>query len=140
MVNGRKALSIYHWPFTIYLFFLFTIHALFLVLNLDALALDVKAQAIVDAHVLIGDPDERKPRQKVSAPVRHEQFVASDYEEDDCHVMAEAVFAGEEVEEFSLDKSAAGLALSCAELARLSEHFLMRHSPSDARDWYGKQE
>jgi 6-phosphofructokinase len=42
---------------------------LLLNLRLYLLALDVEAQAVVEAHVLVGDPDEREEREEVAAPV-----------------------------------------------------------------------
>lgn len=48
--------------------------------------------------------------------------------------MTEAIFAGEEIEEFALMEEWSGLALSFTEIPSFSEYFLVGHSPADARD------
>src|SRR4051812_24527300 len=102
--------------------------------RLDLLALDVEAEAVVDAHVLVGDPDECEAPDEVAAPVLVEQPVARDEEEEDRHVVAEAVLAGKEVEEFSLVPAPALPTPAHTELPRLAEDLLVRHGPGDARD------
>src|SRR2546421_2136700 len=111
---------------------------LLLDLRLDPFALDVEAQPAVEAHVLVRHPYEREAADEVAAPVFVEQFVARDEEEEYRYVVAEAVFAGEQVEEFSLVPARARLALPDAELARLAKGLLVRHSPRETR--YGDGE
>src|SRR5947207_10365190 len=111
---------------------------LLLDLRLDLFALDVEAQPAVEAHVLVRHPYEREAADQVAAPVFVEQFVARDEEEEYRYVVAEAVFAGEQVEEFSLVPARARLALPDAELARLAKDLLVRHSPRETR--YGDGE
>jgi len=65
------------------------------------LMFDVQAQAVECAHVEIGDPDQREPGDEVAAPACVEQVEAGEDEEEYGYIMREAVFAGEEVEEFS---------------------------------------
>jgi hypothetical protein len=45
------------------------LHFLFHVLDLDAVLADIETQVRVDAHVLIGDPDQSEKRDQVAAPV-----------------------------------------------------------------------
>src|SRR5215210_1836312 len=116
---------------------LITLHFLsYLLLDvrLDLLALDVEAEAVVEAHVLVGDPDEGEAADEVAAPVFVEQVVARDEEEEDGDVVAETVFAGEEVEELPLVPAPALLTPPLAVLPRLAEDLLVRHRPGDARD------
>ena len=66
--------------------------------DLNAFMLDIKAQAVIDAHVLVGNPHQSKKGDEVATPVRIEQLVASDDEEKDSDVMAETVLAGKNIE------------------------------------------
>src|SRR5690242_1503769 len=92
-------------------------------LDLDALAFDVEAQPAEEAHILVGHPDQREAADQVAAPIVVEQLVARDDEEKGRHIMAETVFAGEQVEKFSLDQSPTSLATFDTILARLAEDF-----------------
>ena len=48
---------------------LFSLNFDFLGLDLDLLVLNVETEVVVDAHVLVGDPDDGEEGDKVSAPV-----------------------------------------------------------------------
>ena len=50
-------------------------------LDFDLLVLDVEAKAVVDAHVLVGNPHEGEEGNEVSAPVGVKQLEAGDDEE-----------------------------------------------------------
>src|ERR1044072_559888 len=113
---------------------------LLLDVRLYLLALDVEAEAVVEAHVLVCDPDEREAADEIAAPVFVEQLVARNEEEEDCDVVAEAVFAGKEIEELPLVPAATILALAHAELTRLAEDLLVCHRPGNARDGNCEQE
>lgn len=63
-------------------------------LDFDLLVLDVGTKTVVDAHVLIGNPDEGEEGDKVSAPIGIKQLEAGDDEEQRREVMAETIFAG----------------------------------------------
>jgi hypothetical protein len=54
--------------------------------------------------------------------------------------MAEAVFTGEEIEEFALVKKWGGLTSLFAKLSEFSEYFFVSHCPADARDRYRQDE
>lgn len=101
-------------------------------LDFDAVLADIEAQASVDAHVLIGDPDQREERDQVAAPVVEQQLVMGEDEEQSGHVMAEAELAGKEEEKFAAGRVGMSLTLADAVFARLAEDFLMRHGPGDA--------
>lgn len=62
---------------------------------------DTEAKAAEDTHVEICYPDQGKSRNEIAAPIGKEKLIASDDEEEKGHVMAEAVFAGEDIEEFA---------------------------------------
>jgi len=47
----------------------FALNLDFLGLDLDLLVLNVETEVVVDAHILIGNPDEGEEGDKVSAPV-----------------------------------------------------------------------
>ena len=103
-------------------------------LDLDAIFADVEPQMGVNAHVLVGDPDEREEGDQVAAPVVEQQLVMREHEEKDRHVMAEAEFAGKEEEKFAASWVGMALTLADAIFARLAEDFFMRHGPGDASD------
>lgn len=114
------------------------LHDLLFDLSFNLLALDDEAEPVVEAHVLVCHPHEREAADEVTAPVFVEQVVLRDEEEDESHVVAEAVFACEQVEELSLVPAPAIPALADAEIARLAKYLFVRHSPRDAGD--GKPE
>jgi len=106
----------------------------FLNLTFNSLGLNVQPQAIVDAHVLIRDPDQCEQRDEIPAPIGIQQFEASDNQEDRRDVMTEAVLAGEEIEKFSFVPAAAILAATLAVFAWLTKDLFVRNGPGDARD------
>ena len=103
-------------------------------LDLDAVFADIETQVGVDAHVLIGDPDQREERDQVAAPVVEQQLVARDEQEESGYVMAEAEFAGKEKKELAAGRVGMALTLADAVLARLAKNFFMRDRPSNASD------
>lgn len=73
----------------------------FLRFDLYLLVFNIQTQVIVDTHVLVRDPDQRKKSNEVPAPIRIEEFEAG-YREKECrHVVAETIFARKEVKEFA---------------------------------------
>ena len=58
------------------------------------LPLNVKPQPTEKAHVLVGDPDQGKPRDDIASPVLEEKFVTRNNKEKDGHVMAETILTG----------------------------------------------
>lgn len=93
------------------------------------LVLEVQAQPVVDADIEVADPDQGKQRDQIAAPVRKQQLEARDGEKDRGHVVAKAIFAGEQVEELPLQNRAAGLAFGSAVLLHLAKDGFMRDGP-----------
>ena len=100
----------------------------------DVLVLDVEAKAIEEAHIHVGQPDERELRQHITAPPRIEEREARDDEHQRGDVVAEAVFAGEKIEKFALCEAVTVLALALAPFARLAKDFLVRDRPGGTGD------
>ena len=88
---------IYFLEYGIFIFIIFVLDIFLLLFrfNLDLLVLDIEAKTVVDAHVLIGHPNQREERDEISAPVGIEQLEARNDEEEGGYVVAEAVFASE---------------------------------------------
>ncbi len=105
--------------------------------NFDLLTLDVETQAVVDAHVLIRDPHQGEEREQISAPILVEQFVASDYQEHDCYVVAETIFTGKKIEKFAFEDVAL-VALALAVLAGLPKNFFVGDGPGDRCNGYSQ--
>src|SRR5205807_3556386 len=93
--------------------------------DLDALTLDVQPNVGIEVHVDVRDPDERKPGDKVASPVGEQQLIARQYEKKYDYVVAEAVFASKQVEEFAFIKPVAHLAVLLAPIARLAKDIFM---------------
>lgn len=58
------------------------VYILLLGLDFDLLVLDVEAKAVVDAHVLVGNPYEGEKGDEVSAPIAVKQLEAGDDDEE----------------------------------------------------------
>ena len=107
-------------------------HFLFYVLDFDTILADIETQASVNAHILIGNPNQREKGDEVAAPVIIEKLIAGDDEKKRRHVVAEAEFAGEEEEKLAANGIGIALTLANAIFARLTEDFFMGHGPGDA--------
>lgn len=96
---------------------------------------NVEPKAVVDAHILICNPNEREEGKKVPAPVREKKFVPR-YGKECCRdIMTEAVFAGKEIKELA-PKQASGLyGFLMAILPRFTKDFLMGNGPCDTGNW-----
>jgi hypothetical protein len=95
----------------------------------NVFVLNIQPQPVVDADVVITDPNQSEKRNHVSAPIRKYQFEAGDYEKDCRHVVTETIFAREQVKELPAYNAAALLALSFAEIADFLENRFVRHRP-----------
>jgi len=91
---------------------------------------------IVDAHILVGDPHQREKRNKIAPPVGIEKFETADYEKQPGHIVAEAIFAGEQIKEFSARQAGRLLRLLLTIVPRFAKNLFMRHRPGNAGDWY----
>ncbi len=108
-------------------------------LDLNAIFADIESQVGVNAHVLVGDPDEREEGDQVAAPIVEQQLVMGKEEEKCRDVMAEAEFAGEEEEKLSARRAGMALTLADAIFAGLAEDLFMRYGPGDAGNGEGKR-
>jgi hypothetical protein len=99
---------------------------------------DIEAEAVEEAHVDVGDPDEGEPGDEIAAPSFVEHLEARDDKQEGGDVVAKAVFAGEEIEKFARDEAAAVLALVFAPVAGLAEDLFVGDGPGDAG--HGKRE
>jgi hypothetical protein len=100
----------------------------------------IQPQSSKGTHVNVRYPDQGKAAYQVSPPVRIKKMKVGDEQKEDCHVMTEAVFTGEQVEEFSQDKLVAIFTIAGAPLARFSENFFMGHRPCNAGNRDGQQQ
>ena len=101
-------------------------------LDFDTVFADIETQVGVNAHVLIGNPDEREKGDEITAPVVEEKLVAGEDEEKRRHVMAEAEFACEKEKKLAASGVGMALTLPDAIFARLTEDLFMRHRPGNA--------
>ena len=100
-------------------------------LDLNAVFADIEPQVGVNAHVLVGDPDQREKGDQISAPIVEQKLVMREDEEKCRDVMTEAEFAGKEEEKLATGGARMALTLASAIFARLTEDFFMRHGPGD---------
>jgi len=108
--------------------------------DVDVLVLDLEAETVEEAHINIGDPDQGEQGDEIAAPAVVEQMEARNQQEEGRDVVAEAVLAGEEIEEFSEGEAAAVFASALEPLARLAEDLFVGDGPGDAGDGQGEQE
>ena len=80
-------------------FSLLLLHFFLDLFRLEAFDLQVNPDIRENRHVLIRYPDQREEGEQVASPVGQQEFVSGEYEEECSDVVAEAIFAGEEVEE-----------------------------------------
>ena len=113
---------------------------LLLGLNLEMFMLYVEAQAVVNTHVLVCNPDEGKPGDNVTAPAGIKHLKASKKKKNRCHIVAEAVLTREQIEEFSSRERARVARLTLAILPRLAENFFVGHRPCHTGDGDAKHE
>ena len=111
------------------------VNFLFVGFDFDLFMFDVETKAVVDAHVLVGDPDQGEERDKVSAPIGKQQLDSAQSEASRRNVVAEAIFAGEEIKKFPSERDARACStFPLAVLTRLAKHFFVSDGPGNARD------
>jgi hypothetical protein len=86
-------------------------------LYLFALRLNTKAKPSVDAHVDVGQPDQRENGNQNASPIVEKQTISGEKHKDERDPMAQAVFASEPVIELSLEKPLTFLAALLAVFA-----------------------
>src|SRR5579884_897583 len=116
------------------------LHLIFNCIDLHPLLLHAQLDLAKCANVEVRHEYQREKRNQVSPPVVIQELVARDQEKEDGHVVAEAVFAGEEVKELATNQAGMALALPNAVLARLAEDLFVGHRPGDARYGDGQQD
>lgn len=104
--------------------------------DFEMLMTNVEAQTVVNAHVLIGDPNEREQRNEISTPSAVEHLKTCHHKKECGDIMAQAILASDDEEQFATNEAACGLRLTLAVLPRLAEYLFVRDSPRDASDWY----
>jgi hypothetical protein len=109
-------------------------HLPFHVFDFDAVFADIEPQVGVNAHVLIGNPDQREEGDEVAAPVVKQQFVTRDDQKERRHIVTKAEFAGKQEEKLAARRIGVDLTLANTICARLAEDLFMRHGPGDAGD------
>ena len=102
---------------------------LFLGSDFDLFLLDIQAQVVVDAYVLVGYPNQSKKCNQIAAPIRVQQLEASDQQKKDCHIMAEAVFASKQIEKFAPEQAARDAGLVVAIFPGFAKYFFVGASP-----------
>ena len=109
-------------------------HFLLHVLDLNPLLSDIESQARIHTHILVRNPDQGETSYDVPAPVLEKQLVTREREEEDSHVMTEAILAGEEEEKLAGQVTGMRFTLPQAPLALFAKYILMRDRPRDAGD------
>ena len=109
-------------------------------LDFSPVLADIEPHVGIDAHVLVGNPDQGKAGNEVAAPIVIEQLVAGDKEKENGHIMAEAIFAGKNIKKLAQEITALAIALPQAKLAGLAEYFFMRHRPGNGPNGDGQDE
>jgi hypothetical protein len=66
---------------------------------LNSFFFKVGTQEPIQAHIDISNPNQCKTTYHVTDPVCHQQMEISKQNKNDCHVMAETIFARKEIEE-----------------------------------------
>jgi hypothetical protein len=102
--------------------------------NFEALTFYAEANAAKNAHVEIGNPHQGKTRNEITAPIIEQKLISRDKEKKRGHVVAEAVFTSEQVEELPLEEFPAHLTVPGAPVARFAKYFLMGNRPGDGGD------
>lgn len=115
-----------------------SVELFFLLFRLDSFLLDVNADERVQAHVYIGHPHECESCNKVSPPSVHQQRVPGDDQHQNSYVVAETIFAREQVEQLSDSQRLSIPALPHTIFAGLPKDLLMRYGPRDTGDGYGE--
>src|SRR5690242_2936380 len=110
------------------------LHFLLLLADLYPFLLQIQPQVPVEAHVLVGDPDQGKAADDVPSPILVEQLVARDADKERGYVVAEAILASEQKEKFAAQIAAGFLALPLTILTRLAENLLVGDRPGNAGD------
>ena len=108
--------------------------------NFKVLVLDVETEAVVNAHVLVGHPDQGEEGDEISTPSGVEHLETGDDQEQGRNVVAETVFAGEQIKKLAPGKSACLARLALTIFSRLTKDFFVSDGPGNAGDGNGQHE
>lgn len=75
--------------------------------NIDAFLPDVESNPAEEAHVHVCHPNQRKPGDEVSPPIWEQKLVPGDHQENGSDIVAETVFASEQIEKLALENASA---------------------------------
>jgi hypothetical protein len=106
-----------------------TVHAFFFFLYFQFFFFKVDAYSAKYAHIHIRDPYERKTGNKITTPVIIKQVKACYKEDSYGYIMAETIFAGKKIKEFSFGQPFTFYALPYAKFPWLPEYFFMGNRP-----------
>lgn len=110
------------------------LHFCFVRSDFGALFLYIKPNPTKNAHIHVGNADQRKARNQVPSPIRKQKFESGDDQEEGGDVVAEAVFAGKQIKEFPLIDIAARFAPGHAVIAELSNDLFVGDGPRNRRN------
>ena len=109
------------------------------VLDFDPFLADVEPKMRVNTHVLVGYPDQSKAADEISTPVLIKQLETGDDEKKCGHIVAEAVLAGEDEEEFAPQEAGILFALADAVVSSFSADLFVGDGPGDGGNGKGQQ-
>src|SRR5579862_3101371 len=94
--------------------------------------LDVEAEPVVDAHILVCHPYEREEGDHITPPILEQHPESRKYKDQRRYVMAKAVFTSKKVKKLAPKKTFCPGALALAILSRLAKYLFMGNGPRDA--------
>ena len=103
-------------------------------MDLNLLMFDIQTEMVINAHVLIGHPDDGKQGDQISSPIVEEELEAGENQERRRDIMTETIFTGEQIEKLSARKRRCLRRLLMAIVARFAENFFMGDRPRDTGD------
>lgn len=103
--------------------------SLFAIGDVHSLAPDVESEPPEKTHVQVRDPHHRQGGHRIATPPRVQKMESGYSHGSGGDVETEAELARKEVEELTLQKSAAGLAMPLAPVPRLAEKILVGDCP-----------
>jgi hypothetical protein len=112
-------------------------HLLLLRVDGNVLVLNIQPQPVVNADVLIGDPNQGEKRNHITSPVCEYQLETCNRQQQRGHVVAQAIFAREEIEELALEPTAA-LASNLAKFLKFAQYCFVGECPCNAGHRYGQ--
>lgn len=119
---------------------LHAVELLFLDLRFHSFFLNAQSQTEKQAHVNIGDPDQREERHQIAAPILVEQTEMRDDQDQRRHVKTKTILTGENIEELAGQQPFAFPATTLTPGPWLGKDFLVRHRPCNDRHRQSQQQ